>query len=194
MYAGNLSQARTRLEESLEIQLPLGAPGYISTLQHLSQLEMHEGKLEKARAYWDEVNAMSKQYGLTMGVAYLWSLPNVGYIALQEGDAIQTKEMFSLAIQQFQKGNNLIGTVYSIEGLASLYVKQAQPERATRLFAWADAVREKISDRRPPVEQNSVERDLAVIHTSLNDIEFEKLSTAGRALTTEQAIALALEE
>jgi len=61
-----------------------------------------------------------------------------------------------------------------------------------RLFAWADAMRERIGDHRPPVEQDSVERDLAVIHSTLNDDVFLKLSTEGRALTTEQAIALAL--
>jgi predicted ATPase/class 3 adenylate cyclase len=194
IFQGSFSQARIRFEESLRLQLPLGAPGYIRTLGLLSKLGMYEGKLAEARAYGDEVNAMSKQYGLTMGVAYLWSLANIGYIALLEGDAIQAKEMFSLAIQNFHKTNNLIGMVYSIEGSASLYVSQNHFERATRLFAWADAVREKISDRRPLVEQAPVERDLAVIHTTLNDEEFEKFSTEGRAMTTEQAIALALEE
>jgi predicted ATPase/class 3 adenylate cyclase len=192
--SGNLAQARMRFEESLEIQLPLGAPGYINTLQHLSKLGMHEGKLEEARAYWDEVNAMGKQYGLTMAVPYLWSLPNVGYIALQEGNAIQAKEMFGLAIRQFQKANSLIGTVYSIEGLASLHVRQKQPEHAARLFAWADAKRQEISDQRPLVEQASVERDLAIIHSQLNEHDFTKACTEGRVLTTEQAIALALEE
>jgi len=54
-------------------------------------------------------------------------------------------------------------------------------------------MRERIGDHRPPVEQDSVERDLAVIHSTLNDDVFLKLSTEGRALTTEQAIALALE-
>ena len=63
-----------------------------------------------------------------------------------------------------------------------------------QLFAWADAMREKIGDHRPPVEQDSVERDLAVIHSQLDDAEFAKLSAEGRAMTTEQAIALALEE
>ena len=194
IFQGNFSQARIRFEESLRLQLPLGAPGYIRTLGLLSKLGIYEGKLAEARAYGDEVNAMSKQFGLTMGVAYLWSLANTGYIALQEGDAIQTKAMFSLAIQNFQKTNNLIGMVYSIEGLASLYVNQNRFERATRLFAWADAMREQIGDQRPLVEQAPVERDLAVIHSNLNETEFTKLYSEGSVLTTEQAIALALEE
>ena len=55
-------------------------------------------------------------------------------------------------------------------------------------------MREKIGDHRPPVEQNSVERDLTVIHSQLDDAEFAKLSGVGHAMTTEQAIALALEK
>jgi len=84
--------------------------------------------------------------------------------------------------------------VFAVEGLAKLNLNQGQPERAAQLFAWADAMRDQIGDHRPPVEHASVEKDLAVIHSKLNDAEFEKLSTAGRAMTTEQAIALASEE
>ena len=88
----------------------------------------------------------------------------------------------------------LIASVYAVEGLASLNVNQGQVERAARLFAWSDARRAEIGDHRPPVEQNSVERDLAVIHSKLDETEFANLSAEGRAMTVEQAIALAVEE
>jgi hypothetical protein len=84
--------------------------------------------------------------------------------------------------------------IYAIEGLASLNVHQGQVELAARLFAWADAMRDKINDHRPPLEQASVESDLAVIHYRLNDSHFARLSTQGRAMTVEEAVALALEE
>jgi DNA-binding NarL/FixJ family response regulator len=54
-------------------------------------------------------------------------------------------------------------------------------------------MREELGDHRPPVEQNAVERDLAIIHSKLNDAEFAKFSEEGRAMTVEQAIAFALE-
>lgn len=193
MDRGNFAQARTRLEESLEIQLPLGAPGYVSTMEYLSKLAMYEGKWNEARAYGDEVRTMCVNAGMTMAVPYLWSLPNAGYIALQEGNRVQAREMFGLAIEHFDKANRLIGKVYSVEGLASLSVSQKQYQRAVRLFAWADAVREQIDDRRPPVEQVSVEKDLAIIHSQLDDAEFARLTAEGCTMTTEQAIALALE-
>ena len=83
--------------------------------------------------------------------------------------------------------------VWAIEGIASLRVNRGQLERATRLFAWTDAMREKINKPRPPIEQNSIECDLAVINAKLDEAKFAKFSAEGRAMTVEQAIALALD-
>jgi len=84
--------------------------------------------------------------------------------------------------------------VYAVEGLASLNVNQEQAERAARLYAWTDGIREKIGDHRPPIEQASVERDLEVIHSKLNASDFARLSTEGQNMTVDEAVALALEE
>ena len=88
----------------------------------------------------------------------------------------------------------MIALIYAMEGLASLNVNQEQPERAAQLFAWADTMREKISNPRPPVEQNSVEKDLEIIHSQMDDAIFDELWSEGGKLTLERAIALALEE
>ena len=194
MDLGNFPQAHAWLEESLEHQLPLGVPGYITTLHYLGKLAISEDNLAQAHAYADEVRAMSKKAGMTMAWQYLWLLSDLGYIALREGDILQAKETFDLSIQQFQKANTLIGVVYAIEGLASLHVNQGQTERAVQLFAWTDAMREMIGNPRPPREQASVERDLKVIHSKIDDTEFTRLSAEGRTMTSEQAIALALKE
>jgi len=71
------------------------------------------------------------------------------YALLRQDEMVKAKGMFRLGIQQFQKANNVIGLAYAIGGLASLLVKQDQPEHAERLFAWSDAVREKFNDLRP---------------------------------------------
>lgn len=72
--------------------------------------------------------------------------------------------------------------------------KKGKVKRAARLFAWAGAMHEKLGDHRPPVEQNSVERDLAVIRSKVDESEFANFSAEGRTMTVEQAIALALDE
>ncbi len=87
-----------------------------------------------------------------------------------------------------------IVVVYAAEGLSSLQVKQNQLERAARLFAWTDAMRNKLGDYRPPIEQASIERDLTVIHSQLDEMAFEKAYKTGRSMTLEQAIELALSD
>ena len=87
-----------------------------------------------------------------------------------------------------------MAVVVAVEGLASLRVCQGQLEAALRLFSWTDSMRERIGDTRPAVEMESVERDLAVIRSKIDAIELNRLSTAGRSLTEEQAMALALAE
>ena len=55
-------------------------------------------------------------------------------------------------------------------------------------------MRENLGDHRPPVEQASVERDLAVIHSKLSKSDFARLSTEGQKMTVDETVALALEE
>jgi predicted ATPase/class 3 adenylate cyclase len=187
-------QARARLEESLELQLRLGAPGYVMTLEYLSKLALYEGNSVNARAYANEVATMSQKAGMTMAWQYLWALANLGYIELLDSNTAQAKERFSFAIQQFTKAKSLIGLVYCIEGLACLHVSQSQPKRATLLFAWTGAMRDQVGDPRPSIEQRFVDKYLEVIRFKLDVESFDILSAKGRIMPLEQAIQLALEE
>jgi hypothetical protein len=67
-------------------------------------------------------------------------------------------------------------------------------QRAARLFAWTDAMREKLADPRPPVEQAYVQRDLETIHSRLIDADLSRLCAEGQKLTVDEAVALALQE
>jgi hypothetical protein len=118
----------------------------------------------------------------------------MAYAVLRQGDLQKASTLFRDNIQSTQKANLTIALVYTMEGLASLYANQKHPERAAQLFAWADAMRDTIGDHRPPIEQASIDRDLAVIRSKLNDTEFADLSANGRTMTAEQAITLALED
>src|SRR6185369_7474198 len=116
-----------------------------------------------------------------------WSRVHMAYALLRQGDFVQARETFKISLQQFEKAGYMNGLICSIEGLASWYANQGQLERATQLFTWADTMREKMDDRRTPVEQNSVEKDLAIIHSKLNGEGFAKCSAEGRVMTMEQA-------
>jgi predicted ATPase/class 3 adenylate cyclase len=181
------------LEEALSIARHLGDEKremYICSEYGL--LEYGQGNYEQAIAYYEQSVQLSEKIGDRF--QSLWALVHMVYAFLREGDVPQARALFAKSIRGTQKADMIIALVFAVEGLASLHVTQNKHERAAQLFAWADAMREQVGDHRPPLEQNSIERDLAVIHSTLKDEEYSKLYVEGQALTMDQAIAIALEE
>jgi tetratricopeptide (TPR) repeat protein len=189
---GEFSSLQPFLEEGHMIYRQLwNQTGKGWVLMSYGRLAVWQGDYQQAYNYFEQAIALDEKVGA------LWSwYPRVfmAYAFLRQGDIVQARETFEMSLRQVQKSNVVNGLIYTTEGFASLYVNLGQFERATRLFAWADARREKIGNRRWPIDQNYVERDLAIIHAKLNDAEFAKFSEEGQAMTVDQAITLALQE
>jgi non-specific serine/threonine protein kinase len=185
---GDFLQARRWLEECLAVQRPIGDDPFI--LAHLGELALRQGDYAQARAYYEQSLSVCQEQGQT--VTALWATVNLGYIALREGDEAGARATFAEVQQRFQTAGSKIGVVYALEGLASLATRQNKPERAVRLFAWADAMRITIGDSRPPVEQADVVRDFAVNRAQLDEVAVAAVYAAGQDMTMEQAVAYAL--
>jgi predicted ATPase/class 3 adenylate cyclase len=191
LWSGDYAAARTSLTESLEILRSLGSWYVGLNIGLLGELSLHEGDYEQARAYLEESLSLARERG-RIGISH-WSLAFLGYVALRQGDQTRAWSLLIEAQQYFKATGQKIGVVYTLEGLASLVILQGQPERAARLFAWADAMRETIGDTRPPVDQADVDRDLATIHAQLDKAAFAAAQSAGRAMSMDEAITYALE-
>ena len=192
-WMGDLTSPSAWLEEALSISRQLNdrsAEAY--SLSTYGNLAYWQGDYPQAIAYHEEAIKLNEKIG--DHYQNLWANVNLAYAVLRQSDIQTARVLFADSIQNTQKASLTIASVYAIEGLASLYVNQEQPERAAQLFAWADTMREKMGDPRPPIEQASVERDLEVIRSKLNEADFVRLSTEGRKMPIEQAIPLALEE
>ena len=192
-WTGDFISPTVWLEEALSIVRQLGdqiGEEYVDSTY--GDLTYWQGNYRQAITHFENTIQLSEKIG--DHYQSLWAHVKMAYAVLREGEIQQAHEMFRESIHRTRKADLMIATVYTIEGLASLNVNQGQPERAARLFAWADAMRENIGDQRPPVEQESVEGDLAVIHSKLNNTDVERLSVEGKAMTVDEAIALALEK
>jgi tetratricopeptide (TPR) repeat protein len=87
------------------------------------------------------------------------------------------------------------GTAFALEGFRALAVAQGQMERAARLFGAVEATREKIGGIPPPFTffQPEYDRDVAAVRAALGEEAFTTVWAEGRAMTLEQAVALAQE-
>jgi len=193
IWSGDFSSPAAWLEEALSIVRQIGDQTTEENILMTSGvLAYWQGDYPRAHTYYKEVIQLSQKLGdHFIGI---WVHVFMAYTLLRQGAIGQARELFEECIQRAYKADWTINLIFAVEGLASLNVNQGRSERAMQLFAWTDAMREKIGDPRPPVEQASVERDLAVIHSKIDDTEFTYLSAEGHTMTVEQAIALALEE
>jgi non-specific serine/threonine protein kinase len=192
IWSGHLTLLTPWLEEALSIYRQLGdESGEPEVLTAYGDLAYWQGDYQKALERYEEAILLNDKVGYRYD--NLWVHVFVAYTILRLGDIQQAYLMFQDCIRNMQNADMVIGLVYTIEGLASLHVNQGQFERAVPFFAWTDSMREQIGDQRPPIQQASVESDLAVIHSRLNHEEFAKFSAEGQTMTVEEAIALALE-
>jgi tetratricopeptide (TPR) repeat protein len=192
LWAGEFSSAAQELDEAFEIYRQTGSrSGQAEILGYYGNLASSQGRYQQACDYYDESIALSEKINFKM--SSLWARANKAYAILHQGDVQRARIEFESILQRMQQAGLVIGMIYAIEGFASLHLLIGQPTRAARLFAWGDAMREKNGGRRPVSEQASVEKDLAVIHSKIDNAEFTRLSAEGRTMTVEQAIALALE-
>ena len=193
---GDYSLARASLTEALEILRSLGVKHTLlpSVIASLGSLSLRDGDDEQARVYLEEsLSLLHESGGSNNGPGFFWPLAHLGYVALRQSNQARARSMWMEAQQGFKDTGNKLGIAFVLEGLASLAVLQGQPEGAASLFAWADVTREIVGDLRPAVEQADVDRDLAVIHTQLDEAAFAEAQSAGRAMSIEEAIALGIE-
>ena len=191
IYQGDFSSVKPLLEEAQMIYHRLGNPtGEAWTLILYGKIAYEQSDYQQACNCFEQAITLYEKVGVRWSD---WARASLAYAYLRLGDRVQARETFESSLWEAQKYNDRDIFLYAMEGLASLNVDQEQPERAAWLFAWSEAMREKLGYRRPSIEQNSIERDFAVIHSQVNDLELTKLLEEGREMTVEQAIALALE-
>jgi tetratricopeptide (TPR) repeat protein len=191
MRSGDFKSPVPWVEEALSISRQLGDQtneAYILSLS--AALAYWQGNYQQATSYYHEALLLTEKTGDNF--LKLWIHVHIGYAFLHQGNIQQARALFVDSIHNTYTAGLTGILVFAVEGIASLYVDQNQFKRATQLLAWTDAMREELGDQRPPVEQKSVERDLAVIHSKLDKSEFASISEEGRAMTVEQAVAIAL--
>jgi len=189
---GDFSSPTPWLEEVLSLSRQLGDQvREEEALITYGTLAYWQGDYQRAIAFYEEGILLGEKIGYHY--QNLWAQIYKAYAVLRQEDIHKAQQLFANGIYDMQKANLLIGLVFAMEGLASLHVNQGQAERGVQLFAWADTMREKMADPRPPVEQASIERDVAIIRSKIDDAEFTRLLGDGQAMTVEQAIDFALQ-
>jgi len=79
-------------------------------------------------------------------------------------------------------------------GMSAVAGEVNQPERCAKLFGAAQAIFDTIDYRIPQFDQDEFGRHIQVARVHLGNTAFDALAEEGRALTVDDAVALALNE
>jgi predicted ATPase/DNA-binding SARP family transcriptional activator len=193
MLNGNLELAQKRLEEAKRLNDQLQDKGTEADLLHArGRMAMIQGDYTQARAHWEEVLDIAEELGSHMNS--LWCRSILGYLALYEGKLTEARDIFTETAREFFNDKNEIGVVFNLEGMAGLYIAVGKPETAAQLIGWTDAMREKISDTRPSIEQADVDKIIAACLAKMGEVAFSDAYDEGQKMTLDKAVAYALEE
>lgn len=168
---GDYLAARSRLEESLALRRELGYRGGMAiALNLLGDVALRLGDYQQAKAFIEKSLALRQELGSKSGIA--WSLQNLGYLAQHQGENRQAAALFEESLGLFVELGNKIGVAECLEGLVSVAMAEGRPgggagarhafsegqaERAARLLAAAEALREVASTPLPPYRRADYE-------------------------------------
>jgi len=187
------ARARTLYEETLALQQELGArQGIALSLGNLGSVAENLGEMATARQLYTESLAIHRELGDRAGVAS--SLNGLGNVAAKQGDYRTARRLYaeSLEIGQELESKRRI-VVYALEAVAHLEADLDRPDRAARLAAAAQALRQAAGAPRPPHRQEAFDRQLAALRERLGEEAFAVAWAQGEAMPLEQAVAHALE-
>jgi tetratricopeptide (TPR) repeat protein len=155
-----------------------------------SVVALTRGDSEQAYTLLQEAVEAAKETGNRM--SYLWVRVRLGYAALRSGRLEEARSIFMETAYDFHEDGFTVGTVFTLEGIASLYVMVGKAELAARLIGYADAMREKIKDPRMPLEQADVDQTIAACLVKMGEARFSDVYDEGQTMTPEEAVTLAL--
>jgi tetratricopeptide (TPR) repeat protein len=189
---GDLARAQTLYQESLQIVQDLKDKYCAAhTLDGLAQVENGKGNYEQAASLARQALNLCEQLGSKPRIAHAQC--TLG-LAMQSTDPSGAEQMLKSSLKVRDKLRNKSEIAESLEALAKTHKFGGAFERATKLFAAANMLRESISFAMTSAEISESDRELKALRAELGDEAFTVIWDEGRALPLEQGIKLALSE
>jgi ATP/maltotriose-dependent transcriptional regulator MalT len=186
------ARAEALLQEALAEFGELGNRlGVAAVLQTLGAVAAGRGDHAPARALLEEALATFRELDAHLYTAAC--LHHLATVAQDEGDTGRATSLLAESLMLRQTDGDRRGVAECLESLAQVAGARDQGETAVRLFGAAEALRETIGAPLPPAARPAYVRALAAARAAVGPERFAGAWTAGRALTAEQAIALALQ-
>ncbi|HET9589389.1 MAG TPA: tetratricopeptide repeat protein [Anaerolineales bacterium] len=155
-------------------------------------LAAYSGQYEQARDLFEKAMLAYQEVGAHFNV--LLNKSNLAHLERQFGHYQQALERYRESIIGFRDVGQLGAVAHQLECFGFLAMAHDRNERALKLFAAADALRERVDSPMTLEEQTYFDEQINLLRRKLEAPHFDRIWSNGRALTMEQALELALGE
>jgi tetratricopeptide (TPR) repeat protein len=190
---GDLQKAWHFTEEAIWLSKDADLPWHMANAYELQgMLAAYSGRYGEARAWFEKSMLAFQDVGAHFNV--LLNKCNLAHLERQFGHYQQALERYRESIVGFRDVGQLGAVAHQLECFGFLAMAGDQNGRALKLFAAADALREKVGSPMTSDEQTYFDEQIKVLRQKMDAQQFDRIWTNGRALTMEQALAFALGE
>jgi predicted ATPase len=188
---GERAQSRAYFTECLALFRELDHQwGIATTLLNLGVMAEDEALDEQAALYTESME-LYRQLGDGHGMSL--AIGNLGEIALRRRNFAEARQRYAEYIELAQTLGNMYSVAHSLMMLGIVAIEAQDVRRGVRGFGAAARLREAAGIPVQSAYQGEYERYVGMARTALGEAPYQTAWAAGQALTTEQAIAEALD-
>jgi non-specific serine/threonine protein kinase len=190
LYRGDLALAERQLERACAIARQIAPGQTLGGTGFLGDVAYTQGNYERAA----DLYAKFLDHALRDGNPLLtgWALTNLGMVAGARGDLDAAIADYRRALQSYRAIGYLEGLSEVFQRLAKVAAARREFVPAARVIGAAAALPYTVGSLGPPFEHVTYDRCVEEVRAALGEAAFAALSTAGAALSLDDAIAYAL--
>jgi predicted ATPase len=189
---GNVAEAGELYEQTLPIWNEIGhKSGLVDTMRGLGDVARSRGQATRARELLSETLEICREIGAREHEAR--TLQSMGALGLDAGDLVAAADSYRQALTLWADMEHTHGVAMCLRGLGVVAARQGDHLRGTRLIGAADALTDRIGAAIAPADRAELGSTIDLLRVALADA-FENEIVAGRDLTSERAIEIALDD
>ena len=187
--AGDYDAAAVHMEEAVELAREAESPHHEASVStNLGYLELLRGELARAEPHLQRGVELYGALGNDEGVAL--ALQNLGFVAVARRRFADAEELLFKSLAAGRAVGSTEVVLYCFVGLASVAAARGETEKAARLLGAAQVMQEGLGIELQEFEQELHETTASIAAAALTNEEFKHLFGLGRAMTSDDVIAL----
>ncbi|MFN8483159.1 MAG: helix-turn-helix domain-containing protein [Anaerolineae bacterium] len=188
---GDLARAYALHQQTLPLFQAIGDErGETFARNGLGLVAAAQGDYATARGHFAQSAAIRRRLGDKSFLAY--SLGWLALVSVRLGDLDAARAALEEGVAVRRELGDEGGLAASCEGLAAMAAAEGKAARAARLFGAAERVRERAGNSVPNTEMGEYRHNVAVARSQMAEDEFAAAWAEGRAMSLDEALALAL--